>query len=128
MDSLLRCKGKSSITRSSQRSIINYYYINYYCIVSGVNYQLLAVILPKLPNGILFCCNRPQPATDNGIRDGRSNWLDVAAPPFTRQCPLGATCTVQIFATSTENQTCYLPHMRQALAYATTRGIVLIKL
>ena len=25
-------------------------------------------------------CSRPQPATDNGVRDGRSNWL-VAPPP-----------------------------------------------
>ena len=26
------------------------------------------------------CCRRPQPATDNDVRDGRSNWL-VAPPP-----------------------------------------------
>ena len=45
----------------------------------GVNYQLLAVITVvakwRTPS-----CSRPQSATDNGVRDGRSNWL-VAPPP-----------------------------------------------
>ena len=26
-------------------------------------------------------CSRPQPATDNGVRDGRSNWLAVSSYP-----------------------------------------------
>ena len=34
----------------------------------AVNYQLLAVMLLKLPNGELRC-SRPQLATDNGVRD-----------------------------------------------------------
>ena len=32
-------------------------------------------------------CSRPQPATDNGVRDGRSNWLVVATPTL----PMGST-------------------------------------
>ena len=33
-----------------------------------INYQLLAVMLLKHPNGQLPCsCSRPQPATDNGV-------------------------------------------------------------
>ena len=34
----------------------------------GFNYQLLAVITEVAPS-----CSQPQPATDNGVRDGRSN-------------------------------------------------------
>ena len=44
----------------------------------GVNYQQLAVIYWSSPMGN-SSCSRPQLATDNGIRDGRSNWL--MAPP-----------------------------------------------
>ena len=44
----------------------------------GVNYQLLAVITEVAQWGTPSC-SRPQPATDNGVRDGRSNWL--VAPP-----------------------------------------------
>ena len=40
----------------------------------GVNCQLLAVIT-KVTQWGTPSCSRPQPATDNGIRDGRSNWL-----------------------------------------------------
>ena len=40
-------------------------------------------------------CSQLQPATDNGVRDGRSNWL-VAPPRYTGQCPLSSTyCTLQ---------------------------------
>ena len=39
---------------------------------SGVNYQLLAVITEVAQCGTPSC-SRPQPATDNGFRDGRSN-------------------------------------------------------
>ena len=38
----------------------------------GVNYQLLAVITEATQWGTPSC-SQPQPATDNGIRDGRSN-------------------------------------------------------
>ena len=31
-------------------------------------------------------CSQPQPATDNGVRDGRSNWL-VASPTLHRAVP-----------------------------------------
>ena len=45
----------------------------------GVNYQLLAVI-SEVAQWETPGCSRPQPAPDNGARDGRSNWL-VAPPP-----------------------------------------------
>ena len=32
-------------------------------------------------------CSQPQPAMDNGVRDGRSNWL-VAPPTLHRAVPL----------------------------------------
>ena len=32
-------------------------------------------------------CSQPQPATDNGVRDGRSNWL-VAPPTLMGSTPL----------------------------------------
>ena len=51
----------------------------------GVNYQLLAVMYwsspMENPN-----CSQPQPATDNGVRDGRSNWL-VALPTLMGSTP-----------------------------------------
>ena len=45
----------------------------------GVNYQLLAVIT-EVAQWWTPSFSPPQPATDNGVRDGRSNWL-VAPPP-----------------------------------------------
>ena len=38
----------------------------------GVNYQLLAVITKEAKWGTPSC-SQPQLATDNGVRDGRSN-------------------------------------------------------
>ena len=38
----------------------------------GFNYQLLAVITEVAQSGAPSC-SQPQPATDNGVRDGRSN-------------------------------------------------------
>ena len=38
----------------------------------GVNHQLLAVITEAAQLGTPSC-SQPQPATDNGVRDGRSN-------------------------------------------------------
>ena len=51
----------------------------------GFNYQLLAVITEVAQWGAPSC-NQPQPATDNGIREGRSNWL-VAPPTLRRAVP-----------------------------------------
>ena len=51
----------------------------------GFNYQLLAVITEVAKWGAPSC-SQPQPATDNGIRDGRSNWL-VAPPTLHRAVP-----------------------------------------
>ena len=44
----------------------------------GVNYQLFAEITEAVQWGTPSC-SQPQPATENGVRDGRSNWL--VAPP-----------------------------------------------
>ena len=44
----------------------------------GVNYQLFAVYTEAAQFGT-HSCSEAQPATDNGVRDGRSNWL--VAPP-----------------------------------------------
>ena len=38
----------------------------------GVNYQLLAVIT-EAAQWATPSCSQPQPATENGVRDGRSN-------------------------------------------------------
>ena len=51
----------------------------------GFNYQLLAVIT-EVAQWWAPSCSQPQPATDNGIRDGRSNWL-VAPPALHRAVP-----------------------------------------
>ena len=51
----------------------------------GVNYQLLAVITEVAQCGT-NSCSRPQLATDNGARDGRSNWL-VAPPTLMSSAP-----------------------------------------
>ena len=52
-------------------------------------------------------CSRPQPAMDDGTRDGRSNWL--AATPHRKQgstpwAPRIVRCTVQMLARN--NKTC----------------------
>ena len=60
----------------------------------GFNYQLLAVIYWSSPMGTPSC-SQPQLATDNGVRDGRSNWL-VAPTTLHRAVPLSSTyCTLQ---------------------------------
>ena len=51
----------------------------------GFNYQLLAVITEVAQWGAPSC-SQPQAATDNGVRDGRSNWL-VAPPTRHRAIP-----------------------------------------
>ena len=39
----------------------------------AVNYQLLAVMLLKYSKWATPSCGRPEPATENGVRDRRSN-------------------------------------------------------
>ena len=51
----------------------------------GFNYQLLAVITEVAQWGAPSC-SQPQPATDNGVRDSRSNW-QVAPPTLHRAVP-----------------------------------------
>ena len=51
----------------------------------GFNYQLLAVITEVAQWGAPSC-SQPQPATDHGVRDCRSNWL-VAPPTLHRAVP-----------------------------------------
>ena len=51
----------------------------------GFNYQQLAVITEVAQWGAPSC-SQPQPATDNGVRDGRSNWL-IAPPTLHRAVP-----------------------------------------
>ena len=48
----------------------------------GVNYQLFAVIYWCSTIGNDPSCSRPQPATDNGIRDGRITWLVSPLPSW----------------------------------------------
>ena len=83
----------------------------------GVNYQLLAVIIEVAQWGTPSC-SRPQPATDNDIRDGRSNWL-VALPtlmgstPWAPRAYIINRCTSPVFDLAT-----YSHH-----AYAATQGL-----
>ena len=76
-------------------------------------------------------CSHPQLATDNGVRDGRSNWL-VAPPPYTRQYHMSSTyCTLQcglgcksqdlLHWVSRERATFGMPDQRTACA--ATQGI-----
>ena len=51
-----------------------------------VNYQLLAVMYWSSKMGNSYSCSQPQPATYNGVRDGRSNWL-VASPTLMGRTP-----------------------------------------
>ena len=51
----------------------------------GFDYQLLAVITKVAQLGAPSC-SQPQPVTDNGVRNGRSNWL-VAPPTLHRAVP-----------------------------------------
>ena len=60
--------------------------IEFTAIECGFNYQLLAVIHWSSPIGSSYSCSPPQPATDNDVRDGRSNWL-VAPSTLHRAVP-----------------------------------------
>ena len=95
----------------------------------GSNYQLLAVITEVAQCGAPSC-SQPQPATDNGIRDGRSNWL-VAPPPYTGQYPLSSTyCTLQCgmqitrLAALSQPRTCDFRMPDQRLASAATQDSI----
>ena len=87
----------------------------------GFNYQLLAVIYWSSQWGTPSC-SQPQPGTDNGVKEGRSNWL-VAPPPSwavpperlvhsINQCNLSGTRTFNRSMRGTNH-----------LAYAATQGI-----
>ena len=52
----------------------------------GFNYQLLAVINEVAQWGAPSC-SQPQSATDNGVRDGRSNWLGSTPHPTQGSTP-----------------------------------------
>ena len=92
---------------------------------SGVNYQQYAVITEIVQWGTPSC-SQPQPATNNGVRDGRSNWL-VAPPPSWAVPPernvlsiircSSATTGIRSCNLSTINMQCNL------LVYAATQGI-----
>ena len=86
----------------------------------GFNYKLLAVIYWSSQMGAPSC-SLPQPATDHGARDGRSNWL-VAPPPYAEQFPLSSTyctvlCGLQItrLAALSEPRTCDLRNARPGI-------------
>ena len=67
-----------------------------------------------------YSCSQPQPATDNGVRDGRSNWLVLLSwivPPehlvhSINRCNLS------------ENRTCNRSMRGNNLAYAATQGLL----
>ena len=74
-------------------------------------------------------CSQPQPAMDNGVKDGRSNWL---VTPYTGQYPWSSTyCTLQcglgcksqdlLHWVSRERATFGMPDQRTACA--ATQGI-----
>ena len=91
----------------------------------GFIYQLLVVIYWSSPMGA-SSCSRPQPTTDNGVRDGRSNWL-VAPPTLQRAVPhelhvLHAECNTGckskdlLHSVSRERATFGIPGQRTACA------------
>ena len=98
----------------------------------GFNYQLLAVITEVAQWGAPSC-SQPQPAKDNGVRDGRSNRL--VAPPtlYTGQYPLSSMyCTLQCglqitrLAALSQPRTCDFRMPDQRTAGAATQGIKLV--
>ena len=72
--------------------------------------------------GTPSCC-QPQPATDNGVRDGRSNWL-VAPPPSWAVPPELFMHSINQ-CTISGNRTCNHSMQGNHLAYAATQGIML---
>ena len=76
----------------------------------------------KQPNGeLLYSCNQPQPATDNGVKDRRSNWL-VAPPP---SWAVPSECLVYSINqwNLSGNRTCNRSIRGNYLAYAATQSI-----
>ena len=78
-------------------------------------------------------CSQPQPATDNGVRDGRSNWL-VAPPTLHRAVPpelhvlhtaMRAGLQITRLTALSALRTCDLRNTRpnQRTACAATQGI-----
>ena len=73
--------------------------IHYHSTVCGINYQILAVMLPKYPNGqLLVAVNHNQLCTMASEMVDPINW--PLPPHFTGQYSLSTTCTVQIGAAS----------------------------
>ena len=85
----------------------------------GVNYQLLAVMYWSIPLGAPSS-SQPQPATDNVVRDSRSNWL--VAPPIL----MGSTPERHVHRINQCNlsgtRTCNRSMRGKHLAWAATQG------
>ena len=70
---------------------------------------------------------RPQPETDNGVREGRSNWLAVTPRVlFTGQYPLSATCKCALQIKSVESgiDPGTIETLDHHTAYAASKGIL----
>ena len=67
------------------------------------NYQLLAVITEVAQWGAPSC-SQPQPATDNGVREGRSNWL--VAPPTLHRAVLPELHVLHTAMRAANHKTC----------------------
>ena len=79
------------------------------------------------------CCSQPQPATDNGVRDGKSNWLLAVIPlpthgsaPWTQRnalCNAGHKLQDLLQPLGRERATIGMPSQRTACAV--TQGVPL---
>ena len=88
-----------------------------------VNYQLIAVIYRSIAKWGTPSCSRPQKATDNGVRDGRSNWLVVPPPSWTAPPERLVHSINRCSLSSTGNRSCKLQHARQPPCLCGTQGI-----
>ena len=89
-------------------------------VVSIINY-LHAVMLLKQPNGATPSCSQPQPATDNGVRYGRSNGL--VAPPPSWAIPRERLVHSINQCNVSRNRTCNRSMRGNHLAYAATQSM-----
>ena len=89
--------------------------------VSGVNYQLVAVILLKWPNEkFLVAVDHNQLRTMSSETVYSIDWR--LPSPFTWQYPIIATCTVQIGTSSAGNRSHNLRHTRQGHCLSACSG------
>ena len=97
--------------------------------VGSIKKHKLAVITEKAQWGTPSC-SRPQPATDNGVRDGRSNWL-VAPPTLIAVLPKLLVHSINRCSSVTVGiRTCNLATFGMRgnhLAYAATQGTVKVQ-